>query len=238
MTWTRLDWDSEFFGVPIGSVDLTGLTADDLHRIDDEARAAGIACLYGSHLTDTSDTTVVAQRHGYLLVEAATMLSLPGSCPPLPRPDGLRFRQAGPDDVERVEPLTHLLADWSRFAVDPRFGRAQARRLQLANIERAAADTTGARGLHVAEDASGPIAFITRFSDPELGIDAIGTTARGGGAPQYLVEETRHWATAQGQDHILGGPIAARNVAAQRFVTGMGYRVVWVRYLYHRWLDV
>ena len=35
----------------------------------------------------------------------------------------------------------------------------------------------------------------------------------------------------------LGGPIAARNVAALRFVGGCNYRPRRVRYIYHRWLD-
>ena len=36
---------------------------------------------------------------------------------------------------------------------------------------------------------------------------------------------------------LLGGPIAARNVPALRYVSHCFYRVCEVRYLYHRWLD-
>ncbi len=35
----------------------------------------------------------------------------------------------------------------------------------------------------------------------------------------------------------LGGPIAARNIAALRFVDACHYRVTRIRYLFHRWLD-
>jgi hypothetical protein len=188
---------------------------------------------------DPSDVAaiVAVQDSGYRFVDAATMLAKSNSKPPLPKPDGVIFRQGGPEDVEAIAELTTLLADWSRFAVDPRFGWEAGRRLQAAGAARAAADTTAARSLHIAEDESGPIAFITRFTDPEPGIDAIGTSARGAGAPQYLVQQTHEWAAAQGAKRLLGGPIPARNVAGQRFVTGMGFRVVQVRYLYHRWLD-
>ena len=44
----------------------------------------------------------------------------------------------------------------------------------------------------------------------------------------------RAWA---GEQPLLGGPIAARNVNALRYVSHCGYRVSSVRYLYHRWFD-
>ncbi len=71
-------------------------------------------------------------------------------------------------------------------------------------------------------------------STPTPRVDAVGTTRRGSGAARYLVQEARAWA---GDQALLGGPIAARNVPALRYVSHCSYRVCKVEYLYHRWLD-
>ncbi|MEY2458765.1 MAG: hypothetical protein QOG30_595, partial [Acidimicrobiaceae bacterium] len=51
---------------------------------------------------------------------------------------------------------------------------------------------------------------------------------------RQLIEDARRWA---GDRPLLGGPIAARNINALRYVSHCGYRVAEVRYLYHRWID-
>lgn len=233
--WTALPWDSDFFGIPIGRVDLDGATEGDLVQVEREARAAGIVCLYGSLDPAEAQLSLRVQHLGWRFVEAAVMSSLKPQMPPLPKPPGMVFRPGTPADLEQMGDVIARLAEWSRFALDPRFGADAALRLQHAGIERAANDQTGEHSLVVAEDHTGIVAFITRRRHPEPVIDTIGTTARGSGAAQHLIEVTRPWA-GTGKP-LLGGPIATRNVIATRFVTNAGYRVTWVRYLYHRWLD-
>jgi hypothetical protein len=80
-----------------------------------------------------------------------------------------------------------------------------------------------------------PVAFITRCTTPEPIVDCVWRRSfRAPGAARYLIEDSRHWA---GRPRLLGGPIAARNVQALKYVSHCGYRVSSIRYLYHRWLD-
>ena len=230
-----LDWDTEFFGFGVGRVlDFDPADSVAVRAMEDEARAAGITCLYASLDPIDAPGTVLAQRLGYRFVEAATLFDLPVSEPPIPRPDGIDVRVGNERDLEQISDMIESLAPWSRFAVDPRFGAEQARRLQHATTQRAATCTDGSRALVVAEDDDGIQAFITRAAQPEPRVDAVGTRARGSGASRYLIEHSRTWARP---GPLLGGPIAARNVNALRYVRNCGYRVARVSYLYHRWLD-
>ena len=143
MSYERLSWDSEFFGVGIGRVDLGDLgdlgdpAPAALAAIDDMARADGVSCLYAS--VDPADVaaTIQLQQAGYLLVEVALDLRHPTSR--LARtPDTTAVVRTGtPDDLEPLSPLLDRLAPWSRYAVDPRFGAEAARRMQAAWAARA-----------------------------------------------------------------------------------------------------
>jgi len=229
-----LDWDSEFFGFPIGSADLAAADRDQLTAIDAEARSLGIRCLYGALEPTEAPNSILLQECGWRLVEAATMFDLRTDEPPIPCPDGVVVRIGTTDDLDPLADAIERLAPWSRFAADPRFGIEAARRLQWAATERAARDTSGQHELVVADLFDHPVAFITRCLEPSPRVDAVGTTAEGSGAARYLIEHARAWA---GDVALLGGPIAARNVHALRYVSHCGYRVRAVTYKYHRWLD-
>ncbi len=232
--WHALPWDTEFFGIPIGKVDLDGLDAAAILEVEAEARAAGLVCLYGSLDPAEATLSYLVQQLGYRFVECATTFDLRVDEPPIPCPPGVTVRLGAPDDFEAVVGMVEALAPWSRFAVDPRFGLDASLAMQRAWARRALGDPTGEFQLVLAEDAGGVIAFITRTIHPSPRVDGVGTTARGSGAARYLIEDARAWA---GERALLGGPIASRNVHALRYVSHCNYRVAHVRYLYHRWLD-
>lgn len=230
-----LAWDSEFFGFPIGRVDLDGADAGSFPEIDEAARALGLDCLYASLDPKHLETTYLAQQHGYRLVEVAMDLDHRTSVIAHQPPTASTARIGTPDDVAALAEDIALIAPWSRFAVDPRFGLSAARRMHQAWAERAARADEG-RMLIVAEDADGITGFSTQtaYEDPEPRIDLIASTKPSSGAAQALVAfafdmfgDTRSW----------GGPIAARNITSLRFCENMGYRVATSRYLYHRWFD-
>ncbi|NLV54891.1 MAG: hypothetical protein GXY13_04680 [Acidimicrobiales bacterium] len=231
--WSRLPWDSDFFGFTIGSARLDGLDATGLAALDRDARDAGVECLYG--YLDPSDayTTVLVQRYGWRFIEAATTFELRTTEPEIPVPPEYNYRQATPDDIPALTPIALQMADWSRFAVDPRFGPDAARRVQMAWLERAARAETGQHSALLAEDDEGPVAFIGRVHEPPR-VDAAGTIRRGSGAARALMQIAREWA---GDRHLLSGPAAIRNVTVFRYVSHAYYRVKSVEYIYHRWLD-
>lgn len=231
---TPLAWDSEFFGVSIGRVDLTTAEPESVAELEDRARAEGIDCLYGFLDPASYETSHLVQTLGYRFVEASARFDLDPRLPvDYPATDS-EVRRGTEADLDAVMPAVLRMAPWSRYAVDPRFGIDAARRMNRAWIERAARCTTDEFDLMVAENDSGITAFISRARHPHPIVDTVGTTAPGSGAARALINESRQWA---GDQPLWGGWIAARNVNSYRFVEHCGYRVAEVRYIYHRWLD-
>lgn len=234
-SWRRLDWDSDFFGFDIAEVDPTQVDDAVLEEVERQARVAGISCIYARHDASDSDLSLLLQAHDYRFVEAAMLFDINAVEPPPPCPEGVVVRGAVPEDRSGLLPIVDRMGDWSRFAADPHFGPEAAVRLQRAWLDRAIDDATGNRAVMVAEEQeSGElVAFIGTVSEPALRIDAVGTTRLGSGAARYLVEQGRVWADGE---RLYGGPIAARNILALRFVAQSGLRVTSVDYVYHRWL--
>lgn len=233
LEWSALPWDTEFFGFPIGSVDLAGADLDELARVEQEARAAGVRCLYGRMDPVDARLSYEVQVAGWRFVEAATTFDLRQDEPAIPRPPDLTTRVATPDDAGDLAPIVERMAPWSRFAVDPGFGEDAAPRMYAAWLARGLDPDQPDHSLVVAEVDGEITAFIGR-SHPDRRVDAVGTTRPNSGAARYLIETAREWA---GDRPLLGGPIAARNINSLRYVSHCNYRTHRVEYLFHRWLD-
>jgi dTDP-4-amino-4,6-dideoxy-D-galactose acyltransferase len=233
LEWSALPWDTEFFGTPIGSVDLAGADLESLARVEREAREAGIRCLYGRMDPVDAELSFGVQTMGWHFVEAAITLELRVDEPPIPQPADTTFRLGTPDDTHAVAPIVERMAPWSRFAVDPHFGADAARRMHAAWLARAVDPDVADHSIVVAEADGEVTAFIGR-SHRDWRVDAVGTTRPSSGAARYLIETAREWA---GEQTLLGGPIAARNINSLRYVSHCGYRTHRVEYLFHRWLD-
>ena len=228
----RLDWDSTFFDVPIARTDLTGATPERLRAIDDEARAEGIACLYGTLDPTDGVAAHLAQSHGHRLVEVALRFDRP-AMPFTPKPSACEVRRGTLDDLPALEPAIRTLAPWSRYAADPRFGPDAARRMHEAWIERAARDTDE-RALFLAYDDTGIIGVATFVRSPVPRVDIKGVLKQGTGAADALMVALFDWAE---HGPTEAGPCAARNLPVLRYVERCGFRVCSTRYLFHRWLD-
>lgn len=233
-----LDWDSEFFGMSVGRLeaepDEVGADPATLRAALDVARADGIRCVYAS--IDPADRELVmsAAAVGMDLVEVAQDLIHRDSLIAHQPPTVSRARPGTEADLGAVIDEIALMAPWSRYAMDPRFGLEAARRMHLAWVERAISDPD--RSLVVAEDDEGISGFSTTATLPgeDPRIDLIASSRSGTGAAYAIVADVFG---RFGRVRSWGGPIAARNVVSLRFCENMGYRIGTVRYLYHHWLD-
>lgn len=229
-----LEWDSEFFGFPVGRVHLDHLDADGIREVDRRARAAGMRCLYGYLDPAHFETSYLVQTLGYRLVESSARFDLEPGPEPAMTPTDSVVRRGTEADLPAVAESVARMAPWSRFAVDTRFGLDVARRLSMAWVERAARCRTDDYVLTVAEDQSGITAFMSQTRRPRHIVDTVGTTAPGTGAAQALMRDARRRA---GDQQLSAGWAAARNINSYRWLENCGFKVVEVRYIYHRWLD-
>ena len=231
-----LAWDSEFFGFGIGRVHGEPTdTVADVAAAEDEARQLGIECLYATLDPAHADLGAALQRSGFRVVEVAMDLLHPTSIIGVELSGEAVVRDGTPDDLPALEEEIALMAPWSRFAVDRRFGPDAARRMHRAWVERAAGPDER-YNLVVAEDEDGLAGFSTnsRLPDDLPRVDLI-ASSRSGTGTAYALLHHQYLQFPDGPSY--GGPVAARNVTSMRFCEHAGYRTNVVRYLLHRWLD-
>lgn len=227
-----LEWDTDFFGFPIGRASLEGATVETLRAIEAEARDLGIMCLYGALDPGEGDAAYLVQTFGHRLVEVAIAFGRP-AVPFSPKPTASTVRRGTPADLPRLEESIATLAPWSRFAADPRFGPDSAQRMFHAWVERAAHDGKE-RMLLISEDDTGVTGLSTHVRTPVPRVDLMGVITQGSGASWALMAGLVEWA---GGGPIEAGPCAARNIAPLRFLEHCGFSIVRTQYLFHRWLD-
>jgi hypothetical protein len=237
--WRLLSWDTEFFGFAIGEIEVEGLDGPTIAKAEDDARYEGVRCLYAEADGNAVGSIDMLQRLGYRLMEVAVELEHRANVDP--PPTRARVRRGTVDDVPDLDALLELVAPWSRFAVDPRFGLDAARAMHRAWLERAATQADGRSLLLAEHDGRITGVLTTSWADDPSGsdgrrprIDLIASNEpRSGAAPAMVA----HAIASFGPTPSLAGPIAARNVASLRFSENMGYRVTRAEYRYHRWLD-
>jgi hypothetical protein len=227
----QLNWDTEFFGFPIGRAHLEGATTETLAAIEDEARTLGIRCLYGTVDPAEIETAYLVQTFGYHLVEVGVTFDRP----PMPFPvreTKSVVREGSLDDMPLLDDAIATLAPWSRFGADPRFGPEAARRMFRAWVERAARDDD--RLLTISEDPSGVTGLSTQLRGAPDRIDLMGVTTPGSGASWAMMAAFVAWAR---EGTVEAGPCAARNIVVFRMLNQQQFRPIRARYQYHRWLD-
>ncbi|MDW3220226.1 MAG: hypothetical protein R8F63_16565 [Acidimicrobiales bacterium] len=226
-----LPWDSEFFEVSIGAVDLTGATKADLEEIVAEAQDRRFDCVYGTHTPEGSHTSIAAQDAGFRLVEVNQLMHRRAG-PLEHRPTPSVGRIATAEDLEAVDEYLDLLAPWSRFGSDPRFGRPAATRMLRAWIHRAAEEDH--RLVTISADEDGITGIGTHVFEDLHRIDLLALTKPGTDASYLHLEELVRWAD---DGPTLGGPCAARNLAPLRFLEKAGYMLHSVTYTHHWWAE-
>jgi dTDP-4-amino-4,6-dideoxy-D-galactose acyltransferase len=230
VSFERLDWDSAFFGVPIGRV--SGLDGKPLRATVEEADENGIRCLY--LLCPVGD---LRQLHsaldcGFRPYDVRTELSCGLEDRPSP-PQGVR--EAGESDEEPLLDLARRRMRDTRFWADQRFPRDRVEDLYAEWLRRGLS-TAPLRRTFVTGEAEG---FVTCQCDAEQGVGrieliAVAASREGTGLGDALVEAAAH-AFAEAGLERAEVVTQAQNVAAQRLYQRNGYRTSKVDVWLHRW---
>ncbi|MEQ8841479.1 MAG: hypothetical protein RIB98_10880 [Acidimicrobiales bacterium] len=232
-----LPWDSDFFDLSIGRVVLDGATADDLAAFDAEARDRDFDCVYGALDTGQDDDNVAirVQLHNFLLVDQSVQMMRP-DVPYVPLPSDSVAREATEDDIEAIMEIVPIIAPWSRFGADDRFGLEAGVRMWRAQVERGIRDET--RLVTVTEDDSGLTGFATQACPGELGVpgyESTTVTKPGAGVADALMAYFFDW--APGGTATSAGWMAVRNIAILRHLHRHGYVISSSRGAFHWWKD-
>lgn len=245
MLHRRLDWDSEFFGFPVSTLD-PQLSAEGLPDVLAELRHRRVTLVTWLLPSPDPVRRGAALAHGARHVDEkvtftgrveAVLAATPADGPPVIRWPG----DAGPLRVLALE-----AGRFSRFRTDPQFPRAGFEALYTRWLERSVAGEL-ARAVFVSGSLSQPTGLVTvgdRGGRAEIGLIAVDAAARGAGVGKALVraaaalraprvESTRPSSTGEGELQVV---TQLANVPACRLYERCGLRIASVQPVFHFWL--
>jgi dTDP-4-amino-4,6-dideoxy-D-galactose acyltransferase len=229
-----LPWDSEFFGVRIGSVlphRLDGATVAAIRAFREEER---IDCLY--FLADLGDgaTIRMAEDLGFRMVDVRITLERRGPGPRTESAGDVLIRPAEERDLPILTSLARENHVDTRFYYDGRFPRERCDALYAAWIE------NGVRGqadrVLVPEIDGRAAGYITchREGPPRIGLLGVGPAAQGRGIGGRLIRAALAWFAGEGIERV-SVVTQGRNVRAQRAYQREGFQTSAVEVWYHGW---
>lgn len=225
---TLLEWDSEFWGVPIGRVLAETLDSD---AVDRWAAERQIACLY--YLArDEPGAAAQAEDAGFRLTDVRVELgrSTEGD-------EEGAVRPAQPEDRARLSTIARRNHTITRFYADPRFPDDRCDDLYETWLVRSLEGWADA--VLVAEDAGEAAGYVSCHAGEDSGRATIGLigvdpAAHGRGLGRELTRGAVAWARKRGRPEIAV-VTQGRNVPALRTFEGCGFRATSVGLWFHKW---
>ena len=228
-----LDWDSEFWGAPIGRVAGGGLDQERLRAVDDWAAANGVACIY--FLADSNDASSahVAEDGGFRLMDLRVELRRPTAGDETTG----ELRSAGPADLDELRRIARSSHGVTRFYADPHFPDDRCDDLYDSWITRSLEGW--ADGVLVAELDGRLVGYVSCHLDPAAGAGSIGLiavdeSARRGGLGVTLSRGAVAWCRDRGAQQ-MSVVTQGRNAAALRTFQRAGFLVDSVGLWFHKW---
>jgi dTDP-4-amino-4,6-dideoxy-D-galactose acyltransferase len=227
----RLEWDSSFFGLPIGRV-RQGVGADRLANVVNEAESHGLRCVYLLASADQSELVVAAEGHGFRVREIRMELQRTVEGHPAAL-TGLRSAQA--DELDALAPIARERIRGTRFFADNHFAQKTSAELYVEWLRRGLVDPE--RQTLVADDDQG---FVVCHLDGVSGTGTIELIAVADGAARGGVGKSLM--AGAGAIFNASSMVTARvvtqgaNIAAQSLYQACGYRTTRVFYWLHMWL--
>jgi dTDP-4-amino-4,6-dideoxy-D-galactose acyltransferase len=227
-----LDWDSQWFGIPIGRVDLPELTDSSASEVDMWARKQGLKCVYIFVANDQPDAKCPP---GFKPMDVRVEYELN----PLLLAKGPADTSASmrPDEQEKICTLARRLFTETRFSRDTGFPRARVGELYAEWVRR---DSTGCiPGCQVIRDGNDIAGFVTGRMDPHdatrgsIGLLGVAESHQGRSLGKHLLDHACRVFVNSGVTRVTV-VTQETNRAACRLYEQAGHIITRGRW-YHRW---
>ena len=231
---TPLEWDSEFFGFPVGEIDLRQ-GCGDLAALRDEIASSGYRLCYV--LTHDADGDATAAAIGATLVDRRTLMqrSLDHRSVEDRRDSEEDF--ASSTDLARVRSLALQSAEFSRFRTDHRMPPDAWLRMYERWADNSMSGTMADAVLvaRINGDVVGVLTVSSREDLGKIGLFAVDAAARGRGLGAALLARGAAWFARRGCQSVLV-VTQGDNIGAQRVYERAGYVIAAVTNVDHLWL--
>ena len=238
MTARRLDWDSTFFGFPIG--ESHARTLEDVRAADEWAERERIRCLYLLVPSDAFPLIPVAESRHFHLAGVRVVCVAEGPFETKMRGAGeMNVRPVRQADIDALERIAGSAHPDTRFFADQNFSRDACRRLYETWIRRSSEGWADC--VLVADGdaggAAGPVGYVTLHQQDDrarIGLIAVASETRGAGVGRALVAEAFRWCGRHGIQRVSVAT-QAQNTTALRFYLRCGFGIDSVDFWLHKW---
>jgi dTDP-4-amino-4,6-dideoxy-D-galactose acyltransferase len=232
----HLDWDSDFWGFPVGRLEASLLRESEAENVLEWCQANEIRCLYFAANGSNAETLKRAHEAGFQFVDirvdlecdAARVIdsSLSENSPVRPVTEA---------DLESLKAIARSAHQDTRFFKDLNFERSKCAKLYEKWIER---DFEFAQVLGFFPGdravAGGYVTLAKESVDARLGLIALAESLRGRGGGRMLLDAAMSAAVELGAKKIRV-VTQGTNVAALKLYEKAGFRVCDVKIWFHRW---
>jgi dTDP-4-amino-4,6-dideoxy-D-galactose acyltransferase len=255
MAVTRLEWDSNHFGFPVGRI--AGDTSDDeLKAALIQSRNRAFRLIYWATAPDReAPPSLLSEFGGRLVDQKVTFARALGANDSQPISGGLTIVPCGQSEVsDELTDLAIAAGEYSRFAVDPRIPRDRFEELYRSWIARsvdgelagtvliarddAAAGAAKTTSLPSSSPAAAPLAGMITIkvtgSVGNIGLIAVAESHRGRGIGSRLIAAAHGWMIEH--DACKSTVVTqAANVPACALYRRSGYTIEQAENYYHFW---
>ena len=231
----RLEWDSGFFGIPIGRVEVPRLTSQEAEQVVAWCRDERVECVY--FLCDPSDRQSIRAAESVGLSFVDIRVTLERSIADFTaEPSRSTLRIARDSDLAALRSIASSSYHDSRFYADGRFPIEKCAELYATWIEKSCQGF--ADRVMVAEQDESIAGYIAcKAVDPGRGaitLVAVAEHARGSGLGRDLVNAALEWAR-EVELSLVTVVTQGRNLAAQRLYQRCGFATREMQLWYHGW---
>jgi len=230
-----LDWDSNFFGIRVGKLDLTSVSGDDLARGISEITESGFKLIYAFAAHDESSVkTSVLKSGGVLRDEKVTFtMDVTGFKPQLS--SFVRSCKGEPMSSE-FEYLAFEAGRYSRFRTDEQIPRKKFEELYSLWMVNSL-NGSFAKEVFVWEEDEAKLGMVSlgvKNNEGWIGLIAVSELHRGKSIGKYLIHQVIEYCQKQGIK-ILNVQTQLENRGSCAFYEKVGFRISNIEDVYHIW---
>ena len=235
-----LDWDSEFFGRRIASIDQRTLQRSDLPSVFAWCHAERVDCLYFLADVNCLETCLAVENGGFALkdlrVTYVARKIVKRTSETILTEDGMSVGGFTRTDLPAIERLARAAHGDTRFFFDPSFPREAVKRLYQGWIRQSCFTLNGTVLVLRSEcEAAGYLSCeIDEERNGRIGLLAVAPAYRGRGFGSMLLEAGLEWFSAKEAQSVTV-VTQGRNIAAQRLYQKAGFLINKTEAWHHKW---
>jgi dTDP-4-amino-4,6-dideoxy-D-galactose acyltransferase len=236
LLYKKLEWDSQTFGIPTATINVTDLPEGALGAVLSEIKTEGFRLVYFPAQKPLSDICLLRSFDGMLADEKLTFVKKLDSAYDIAE-DPHIHSYALPFVSEDLLQLALDSGLYSRFKVDPHFVHNEYQKLYRIWIEKSVRKEI-AQEILVYEDQDRILGMVTlgeKNGRGDIGLVAVSGLARGQGIGKKMMAAAEAYFRKKGYQEIQV-VTQGINEAAVKLYTGSGFHLDKKLYYYHFWL--